>query len=131
MEESDAEQQSPRPALILTEHSHFGAVGGALITFGLLSLPGLGPGVCLADRHQRCDVLTCRYDRAISPMGATRVPPVSARVDGDSDIGAIIAFPLFRTSALKAPFRWAWALCVIFSVNLVALYYVAICPECR
>jgi uncharacterized membrane protein YsdA (DUF1294 family) len=105
-----------------------------LVTFGLLSrFRGWDPVFAWLIGINMATFLICAYDWAMAPAEAARVPPalLLALTAIGGSIGAIVAFPLFRPRAMQAPFRWAWVLCVIISVNLVALYYVGVCPECR
>lgn len=130
-------QSSNRRAPGFNPHRTFALVAllvALLVTFGLLSrFRGWDPVFAWLIGVNVATFLICGYDRAMAPTEAARVPPVLllALTAIGGSIGAIVAFPLFRPSAMKAPFRWAWMLCMIISVNLVALYYVGICPECR
>jgi uncharacterized membrane protein YsdA (DUF1294 family) len=105
-----------------------------LVTFGLLSrFHGWDPVFAWLIGVNVAAFLICAYDWAMAPAEAARVPPVLLLVltaIGGS-LGAILAFPFFRPRAMQAPFRWAWVLCMLISVNLAALYYVGVCPGCR
>ena len=105
-----------------------------LVTFGLLSrFRGWDPVFAWLIGINMAAFLICAYDWAMATTEAARVPPalLLALTAIGGSIGAIVAFPLFRPRAMQAPFRGAWVLCMIISVNLVALYYVGVCPECR
>lgn len=107
---------------------------GLLITFGLLlRFRSWDPVFAWLIGINVATFLACACDWAAATMEAAPVPPVFllALTAIGGSIGALVALPLFGPRALKAPFLRAWALCVIISLNLVVLYYVAICPGCR
>lgn len=130
-------QSSSRDAAGFNPHRTFTLLAllvGLLITFGLLSrFRSWDPVFAWLIGINVATFLICMCDWAAAPTEAARVPPVFllALTAIGGSIGAIVAFPLFCPRAPKASFLRAFALCVIISVNLVVLYYVAICPECR
>jgi uncharacterized membrane protein YsdA (DUF1294 family) len=73
------------------------------------------------------------YDKAVAPQGATRVPEaiLLALTLLGGCIGAMIARPLFRHKTQKTSFRLIFWPCVIVSIALVTVYYLALCPGCR
>jgi len=73
------------------------------------------------------------YDKAVAPQGATRVPEaiLLALTLLGGCIGAMLARPLFRHKTQKMSFRLIFWPCVIVSIVLVTVYYLALCPGCR
>ncbi len=77
--------------------------------------------------------LTMGYDKVTASARGTLMPDwiLLALTALGGALGAVVGMVLFRHKVQKTSFQMVFWPCVLISVVLVALYYFAVCPQCR